>query len=644
MGTFGHLAPGGRRPWPWVAVAAAVLAAMSVWFFTARDAAGPTARLEADAPYYHVYAVSLLTDGDLDFTDEYLVTKNWYRFGFTPTRRPANVFGVGPAIFSAPFLLVGNLVARVAGVVPDGFSAPEVKATAYASLVFSLGGLFFAGRLCARRARSRPTAWAAAAAVFLAGPVVYYAVRQPGYAHPFATFFTAWFLDRWDQSFGEDSEEAGAPRSLGWWCGAGALMGAMALARPQLAGWGVLLAVAAFDDLRRLGPGEGATAASRVRRALGSFLPRAGAAALVAAVVFAPQMLAWKVLYGRFYVVPQGPHFMRWDAPAWSETLFSSRNGLFAFAPLYALAALGLLLAVRRQPRVAVSLIAGVALQALANGAAWDWWAGGSFGGRRYDSCYVAFAFGLAALFQLSPRLPARLSAPWARAAGRAFGAGARVTLLAMAATLAGANVSLAARTAAGTARVDGGTPAFLFLGDAFHPRLGAIVQWFSFWATAPARLLFRFRHGTGSWGYDHLVGVHFLGDRYPGLNSVPPARRQDVVLDRERPWAIGFAWSGGVARMTADRARLLLPLNRRSGPVMLRLALTAPAVRGRDAAVVLRWNGQEVARRPAADGLASVEARLDPLRRGVNTLAIDAPPDTIVRSFSLEVPPDVGP
>ena len=39
---------------------------------------------------------------DLDFTDEYQVTKNYYRFGKAPGGTPGNVFGIGPAVFTLP--------------------------------------------------------------------------------------------------------------------------------------------------------------------------------------------------------------------------------------------------------------------------------------------------------------------------------------------------------------------------------------------------------------------------------------------------------------------------------------------------------------------------------------------------------------
>src|SRR5436190_463852 len=81
-----------------------------------------------------------------------------------------------------------------------------------------------AAAMTAARLASR---WCGAAAGFVgavaaavAGPLVYYAVRQPGYAHPFAALFATLLIERWDASY------AAAPRSLRTWIVLGAAAGA----------------------------------------------------------------------------------------------------------------------------------------------------------------------------------------------------------------------------------------------------------------------------------------------------------------------------------------------------------------------------------------------------------------------------------
>lgn len=546
-----------------------------VWALGREDHGLPTADLHADAPYYYVYLPSLL-HGDLDFTDEYKETHNWYHLGQTPTGMPANVFGIGPAVFEVPFFVTGHAIALVTGARSDGFSSWEIRLYTWASIFFSVGAIVFAYRLARRRLNLTTLALVGPVACALAGPVVYYAVRQPGYAHPLATFFAAWFVDEWDRSYDD------TPRTRRTWLKLGALLGAAALARPQLALWGVLLVHPAVEDVR----------ATRDAKVALNWL--AGAAA--ALVVFSPQLVAWKILYGDFYVVPQGPDFMRWDAPCWSETLFSSRNGLFTWAPAYLAFAIALCALVRRLPRLVLFLLLGVALQAIANGAAWDWWAGGSFGGRRFDSTYVAFAFGAAVIVEwiahVVPRALERGAAWRMRASAGAALATAFVVL-----ELVVANLHYASKITATSARITGGEAAsavFDRLGGT-HGRVASVASALS---NLPARALFAWKHDVSLDAYDRVVGVHVLGDTYPGLNA-----HGDTKIAVLPPPAGG-------------RGRVLVGLNR-TGAIDVDVPLDGPGT--------VRWNGTEV----------PPHFHTDDLRRGANDLDIDG---SCTRPIRIEV------
>ena len=80
-------------------------------------------------------------------------------------------------------------------------------------------------------------------------------------------------------------------------------------------------------------------------------------------VAFAPQMLAWKAIYGHYLAVsPVGPQ-IRWTDPHLGDILWSARNGLFSTAPILYLGALGLigfatypLMPPRARPRDATSI------------------------------------------------------------------------------------------------------------------------------------------------------------------------------------------------------------------------------------------------------------------------------------------------
>ncbi len=596
-----------------------IMVLSSIWFFTARDERDRTARLTADAWYYHAYLPSMVFDQDLDFRDEYKITKNWYRLGKTPTGRQANVFGIGPAIYQLPFFLVGHGIAKISGSEANGFSRPEVKLSLYASLLFSLGALFLAARLLTRRLGGRYGPVLVALLVACGGPVVYYAIRQPGYAHPFATFWAAWLVDYWDASFDEGS----APRTRRFWILFGLLIGAASLARPQLVLWSLLGGYAAYSDLIR------ARARGMDRQATLKLVGPWLLGALCALVIVLPQLLAWNSLYGSAFASPQGEGFMRWGESAWVDTLMSSRNGLFPWAPIYAIGGIGLLVGLKRHARLSSALLGGLLLQAYANGAAWDWWAGGSFGGRRFDSCFVAFAFGLGILL-LTPWRPRGGStvdkSKLRQAKGMKLGA---VSLAALSIMLVGANLRLAAGTSAPSARIYGGQPASSILLKTTGI-FGRPAAWTSSLSNLPTRVAYAWKNDAGLDAYDKIVGVHHLGELFPGLNSFRGKKQQRVDLNPARANVSGLKRDeGGKLIAGAGTAQLLIGLNR-LGPVQMHFRTDYSGAQGQK--VFLNDNEVEV----QSLGAGNYEATLVDYDRGSNRIEIIGPRGFELKTVSL--------
>ena len=563
-----------------------------IWFFASKDKQGDSARLTADAWYYHAYLPSLVFDQDLDFTDEYKITKNWYRLGKTPTGRTSK--------------------ATIVGEKANGFSKSEVKLSLFASLLFSLGALFFGARLIARRLGGRYGPLAVALLTAAGGPVIYYAIRQPGYAHPFATFWAAWLIDYWDKSYRlEDT----SPRSQRFWICMGLLIGAASLARPQLVLWSILGGYAAASDLAR------ARALGFERVAMLRLVRHWLVGASCALLIVLPQLLAWNALYGSLVASPQGEGFMRWGESAWFDTLMSSRNGLFPWAPLYALGFLGLLVGIRRHTRLCSALLLGLFLQAYANGAAWDWWAGGSFGGRRFDSCYIGFAFGLGivliGLWRVRPkkRVPLLLL----RAGG--------LYLAALSMLLALANMDYASRQSAKKARIYGGQSASSILGK--RPGITAgTAGWASSLSNLPARILFAWRNDTGLNAYDKVVGVHQLGELFPGLNSFRGKKREKIDLNPAHPRVRGVEEVLGKFLVPTGEARLFFGLNR-IGPVTLELHLNG-------AAPTVRLNGAKLPVHPIHGQQNRYTAEIANYNRGSNRLDIASSPDCVLYLVEL--------
>ncbi len=596
-----------RRPGPLSIVTALLGVALTIALLLGEDSwKRPVTEPNADASYYYVYLPSLMLDGDLDFTNQYAVTKNYYRWGKTPVGRPANPFGIGPALVQLPMFALGHGIAAITGDRRDGFSGIETTLVLWTGVPCMLGAILLASRLARRRFGATP-AYLGAVIAALAGPVLYYTIRQPGYAHPYATLAATWLIERWDASYDK-------PRTLRTWIVLGALAGAAALARPQVGVWALLLPLAVIDDVRKR---EAPLPTLALRWA-------AGLAACV--IVLSPQLIAWKSIYGSWYVVPQGEGFMRWDAPAWSETLFSSRNGLFPWSPLYAPMLIGVVVLARDGARLPLALLLGLFAQAEINGAAWDWWAGGSYGGRRFDSTYVIFAVGAAALIAPALRAIARGTARVAgarvRIAGALAGLGATIAIL-----VTIANIELTMGTSVISARITGGSiPA-----KVWEQRIGGARGWLAgvlaAASTFPVRAKFAWQHGVDLDAYDRLVGVHALGELFPPLVGERDKRLDRVMVVSPPPITEGLISVGANrARMTDSHAIVRFGVNR-VDPISVRILIDGTGH------VVARWNDQ-VAERSGKGTLELVGIAL----RGVNTIEIEGPVGTIVSPIELVV------
>jgi hypothetical protein len=128
---------------------------------------------------------------------------------------------------------------------------------------------------------------------------------------------------------------------------------------------------------------------------------------------------------------------------------------------------------------------------------------------------------------------------------------------------------------------------------------------------------MFAWRYAVDLGAYDRQVGVHVLGETYPGLNSYPDKLRETIAAP---------------GRMTAPTVRLLIGLNRR-GTVGLRVPVDAAA----EVAVI--WNDDvTVVRAVAGHGVVEL-AGLAP-RRGTNTLEIRAPVGTVIAPIEVTAGP----
>lgn len=549
------------------------------------------ARLQSDGFFYYAYLRSLAFDRDVNFLNDYQalgLNQAQHRFLLEPTAtgHAQTAWSIGPALLWSPFFAAGHAVAstlsaRGEAVDTLGTSYPYRQSVVVANLLYGLLGLWFAYRFV-RIHRPMHEAAAGVALTAAGSFVLWYLVREPTMAHAPSMAAVALFL--WTWAAGRNA------RTARGWLLLGLAGGLMMVVRWQNA---IFFLLPAVELLRRL--------RARDRRAwVNGILLAAGAL-----VTFSPQMFAWKAIYGSWLVMsPAGPE-MRWLDPQIADVLWSSRNGLFAWSPIFLVGLAGLAGLTRREPLVAWSALALFGLTAWVNGAVEDWWGGAGFGMRRFDSLVPFTALGVAAALSYATGA-FRRNPQWI-----AGGALAALVLW---------NLSLMAVANSGAYRL--GQP--VSFGEAGAGQAKVLHRWFGHPFSYPANLLYGLRNGVAPWRYDLLRPYRFLGD------PRRPYGRVDVGSGDE--WLLGDGWHGAEAdgattfRWAPSRASVLIPLDH-AAPLTVQVRLHAFAYPGAAPQhVTVTINGRAHGPLPVSGGWETIELTTggDVWREGINRLRLE--------------------
>jgi hypothetical protein len=296
---------------------------------TPQTLAGDGLVVLGDGLGYYAWLRSLLIDGDWSFENEFDEHNTLGSAVPTPVNRTApgrraNHWSVGPACVWALAVVPGHLaVLALQGYgLPwpaDGYSVPYQLLVGGTTLLVSLVGLVLVYGIC--RHYARPVRAAAAATLLTLGTtIVFYSTVEVSMAHGIGTAVLAALVWYWLRSFG--SARAGR------WLLVGALLGAAALMRWQLATFAILPT------------GEALLACWQLRRARPLF--HLGLAGLAAVFAFVPQMIAWRCVYGEWLLTPL-PLGRNWSHPALWLVLWSQDRSLFYWTPICLLACVGYL-------------------------------------------------------------------------------------------------------------------------------------------------------------------------------------------------------------------------------------------------------------------------------------------------------------
>jgi len=500
------------------------------------------ARLQSDGFYYYAYLRSMAFDRDFNFTNDYtLLGLQDHPQLFQPTRtnHAQSAASIGPAILWAPFLAAGHVVARSLHarhpeIDAQGISFPYRQAVCVAGLFYGLAGCWFCFQITRRYVAA--TVAALAVAVVVAGSfLLWYFVKEPSMTHAPSMMAVAMFVWTWlwmrDRAF--DSRTPRGSMFL-MWVALGAAAGLMTLVRWQNALFSVLPLCDVVVAL--------ATAQRSPDRARIADVVLGGAIfTLTAAVVFVPQMIAWRSIYGSWLAVsPLGPQ-IRWAHPQLVDILWSSRNGLLSWSPVLYLAAIGLVMFAVARPSAGVPLLIAVAAMTYFNATIQDWWGSDGFGGRRFDGTIPMFCLGAAAFIGYAARVIQRHPLRAVTACG---------------ALLVIWNLTLMSAANDGAFRI-GTTVSY---GDTFAAQGRAFHQWFGNPFSYPASLLFALRNGVAPASYDLLRTNRFLSD------PLRPYGRVDIGTDDG--WLLEDGWHGAEHdgpisfRWAASPAVLMIPLD----------------------------------------------------------------------------------
>jgi hypothetical protein len=553
-------------------------------------------RINGDGLMYYPYVRSLWKDFDLDFTNEYthfgLITRGDLR-NPTKTGLRRSIFSIGPGLVWTPFFWVGEGVARVEDLVGgpadlSGYGPTHRNAVALGSLLYGFAAVLLIHSLLLRHF-DRRVAFGASLLTWGATNLHWYMVQQPTMSHAPSAFAAALVIWLWDRDRSR--------RGLWGYALLGLSMGVAMCVRWQN---GVLLVLPGLELLRSLW--------QEPRRLSG--WAAGGACLLAGAAVGAfPQMAAWKVLYDEWILryPPHGADFMRFDHPYILNTLFSSRHGLLSWTPILWGGFLGFLPLVRRRRALALPLLVPLVLMTYVNMCSGDWWAGGSFSNRRFDSLLPVLAIGLAAFVEVA----------WAALRARpeaALGLAAVPFVL--------WNVTLAEQVRRGLIPRDD-TVSFPRLVEngwrVMAEAVGSPPTW-------PASWIFAWRHERPPSQYDGLVGRYLF---YMHNNM----RGHIEIGDGADEAMLGEGWSrietlgeAGVRR-ALRRARLFAPLDQ---PVDLSIRVRAAAALPRT--VTVSVNGHPAGRFLATSNLEvhEVAAAARFWRREINEVELTSDGDDL--------------
>jgi hypothetical protein len=474
-----------------------------MWLACVSVLLGHGEKVHGDGMAYYTFVRAFVVHGDFRLHDSDLVPtetrstylQNWYVAHAIGNRGQVGVgYGVGCSLLWLPGVAVvhAGLLALhglgVKGLPPaDGFSKPYRLATGVTTVLLGLAGLLLAYRLAAELTAPDPAFLAVAGGLFATSLFNYLSYETSMNEGPSFFLVTLIFYLWWR------IRESGDGRLWGWW---GLAIGLAVIVRNQQ----LVLAL-----LPAWGRGRA----------------RPGAALLGAAAPLLIQLLVWRASMGQWTPPQYATGIESWTKFNPVMLLWSARHGLLASHPLWYVGALGFLPLLRRTGAWGWGLILYFVFLVWLNQLPFDYWAGHSFGARRFVPATLLCILGTAAAI--------RWAALWWDRAGLAWSAVVVAILIGL------STEALSDYRGLGDARGIASPQGARVMPAALYRAVGWPFSW-------PANLAWAVRHRVTPDRFD--LGSSLCADSPPDF-GMPPEDLRDLQVDFAHPNAIHLVAAG---------------------------------------------------------------------------------------------------
>jgi hypothetical protein len=362
-------------------------------FVYATGRAGPPIR--SDGFSYYVYLPAWFIYGDTKLSSvandccggefpDFSAIIRWPR-----TRRWVNAHPIGVAVLQTPFFLVAHALTHWTNLSADGFTLYYQHAAGLSGLAWTIVGLLILQRVLRRHFTVRVTDVTLVSILF--GTNLYhYATFDSTYSHPYSFALFAALIDATERWHAAPTKRSSLL--------IGIVSGLIVLTRHTNV---ILLTVVPLYGLTTRG------IAPTLRFLRDHWRLLALMVSTTIAVV-APQLAIYYQATGRLIVSSYGSLGFTFGSPHLVGVLFSVQKGLFFWSPLLLLAVVGLPMLRGATRAFFLPAVLVFVLDTYLIASWWDWQFGGSYGHRGFVDLFPILAFGLAAFFEWSARVPLR--------------------------------------------------------------------------------------------------------------------------------------------------------------------------------------------------------------------------------------------